>query len=75
MITPGDAASWMFSNLWIVGIVLWIMVLFGIGGTLYAFFMWVNNGVKKMFNPFFLIILIILVFFDYVCSIMDTGYD
>lgn len=61
MITPGEVASWAFSNLWIVAVILWVMVLFGVGGTIYSFLSWVNQGAKKMFNPLYLIILIILV--------------
>lgn len=61
MITPGEVASWVISNLWIVAAVMWILVLLGIGGTLLSFLQWVNKGAKNIFNPFFLIILILLV--------------
>lgn len=61
MITPGEAGAWIVQNLWVVALVLWGLVLFGVGGTIYAIIKWAMRGVKQIFNPFFLIILIILV--------------
>lgn len=61
MVTPADVGGWIAQNLWIVGMVLWIFILFGVGGTVYSFLKWFHNGAKQMFNPVFLIILIVLI--------------
>lgn len=57
MSTPGEIGAWIIQNLWIVVGALWIMVLFGIGGTIWSFIKWVNRGVKQVFNPWFVFII------------------
>lgn len=61
MITPGDAMAWIVQNLWIVSIILWGLVLLGVGGTIFAFIKWVGRGVKQMFNPWYILIITALV--------------
>lgn len=61
MITPGEAGAWVVQNLWIIALILWICVLFGVGGTIYAFIQWSMKGVKQIFNPVYIIIMIVLV--------------
>lgn len=57
MSTPGEIGAWVVQNLWIVAGALWIMVLLGVGGTIWSFVKWVNRGVKQVFNPWFLLIM------------------
>ncbi len=61
MVTPADVGGWIAQNIWIVGFILWILILFGVGGTILSFLRWLNKGTKELFNPVFLIILIILI--------------
>lgn len=73
MITPGEAGAWIVQNLWIVALVLWGLMLFGVGGTVWAFISWVNKGVKQVFNPIFLIIMIILVIVSWLAASWVQG--
>lgn len=61
MVTPAEVGGWIAQNIWIVGLILWIMILFGVGGTILSFVKWLHKGTRELFNPVFLIILIILI--------------
>lgn len=59
--TPGEVGGWIFQNIWIVFAVIWVISLFGVGGSIYAFIKWAKRGLSQIFNPWFLLIIFFLI--------------